>query len=80
MKKQNYKVHVKVGDKVKIISGAEKGKIGSVKTVLNEKGKVIVEGVNIKFKHVKPKRAGDVGSIKQLEFPIHSSNVSKYEE
>jgi large subunit ribosomal protein L24 len=80
MKKKNYKVHVKVGDNVKVISGQDKGQIGVVKTVLREEGKVIIEGVNIKFKHVKPQRSGDVGSIKQMEFPISSSNVAKYEE
>lgn len=80
MKKENYKVHVKVGDKVKLISGQEKGEIGAVKAVLRKEGKIIVEGINIKFKHIKPKRSGDIGSIKQFEFPISSSNVAKYEE
>ena len=80
LKKIQKSFHVKVGDKVKIISGQSKGKIGVVKSLLKETSKVIVQGVNIKIKHVKPSRAGESGQIKELEFPIHSSNVSKYEE
>lgn len=74
------KLHVKVGDKVKVISGQNRGKIGVIKTVIRETSKVIVEGINIKIKHIKPTRPGETGQIKELEFPIHSSNVAKYEE
>ena len=41
-------------------------------------GKILVKGVNLKFKHVKPNKEGDVGEIKQLEAPIHHSNVKIY--
>ncbi|CAM9110445.1 unnamed protein product [Chrysoparadoxa australica] len=78
--KKLLKIHVKVGDNIKVISGKDKGKIGVVKTVLRKQNKVIIEGVNIKIKHIKPNRQGETGEIKQIEFPIHSSNVSKYEE
>ena len=74
------KLHINVGDKVKVISGQNKGKIGVIKTVIRETSKVIIEGINIKIKHIKPSRPGETGQIKELEFPIHSSNVSKYEE
>jgi large subunit ribosomal protein L24 len=83
MKKQQKnikKLHVKTGDKVKIISGQNKGKVGIIKRVFKETQKVLVEGINLKIKHIKPSRPGEVGSLKELEFPIHSSNVSKYEE
>lgn len=73
-------LHVKVGDKVKVISGQNKGKIGVIKSLVRETSKVIIEGINIKIKHIKPSRPGETGQIKELEFPIHSSNVSKYEE
>jgi large subunit ribosomal protein L24 len=73
-------LHVKVGEKVKVISGQNKGKIGVIKTVIRETSKVIVEGINIKIKNIKPTRPGETGQIKELEFPIHSSNVAKYEE
>lgn len=78
--KNKKNLHVKVGDKVKVISGQSKGKVGVIKTVIKETSNVIIEGVNIKIKHIKPNRPGETGQIKELEFPIHSSNVSKYEE
>jgi large subunit ribosomal protein L24 len=73
-------LHVKVGDQIKVISGEEKGKIGIIKSLNLKTSKVIIEGINIKIKHLKPKRAGESGQIQKLEFPIHSSNVSKYKE
>ena len=74
------KLHVKVGQKVKIISGKDKGKIGTIKSLLKKTNKVIVEGINFKTKHFKPSRSGETEQVKKLEFPIHSSNVLKYEE
>jgi large subunit ribosomal protein L24 len=64
----NKKVHVKVGDNVKIISGFDKNKTGQVT-------KILVKGINFKFKHIKPNTESDVGEIKQFEAPIHHSNV-----
>lgn len=78
--KTNKKLHIKLRDKVKIISGQNKGKVGVIKNVIKETSQVIVEGINIKSKHLKRTRPGETGLIKKLEFPIHSSNVSKYEE
>lgn len=74
------KLHIKLRDKVKIISGQNKGKVGIIKNVIKETSQVIVEGINIKSKHLKRTRPGETGLIKRLEFPIHSSNVSIYEE
>ena len=74
------KLHVKIGEKVQIISGKDKGKIGRIKKILKHKNKLVIEGINIGTKHIKPTRAGQSGEIKRLEFPIHSSNVSIYEE
>lgn len=74
------KLHIKVGDKVKVISGQEKGKVGTVISLFRETSKVIVEGINIKSKHIKRSKANETGYIKKLEFPIHSSNIAKYEE
>jgi large subunit ribosomal protein L24 len=73
-------LHIKLRDKVRIISGENKGKVGVVKNVIRETSQVIIEGINIKSKHLKRSRPGETGLIKKLEFPIHSSNVSKYEE
>nr|YP_010277027.1 ribosomal protein L24 [Thalassionema frauenfeldii]UHY40550.1 ribosomal protein L24 [Thalassionema frauenfeldii]UHY40938.1 ribosomal protein L24 [Thalassionema frauenfeldii] len=69
------KIHVKVGDEVKIISGSYKNSIGEIKNINRKTGKLIVKGINFKFKHIKPRTENDVGEIKQLEAPIHHSNV-----
>ena len=73
LKKQ--KIHVKVGDQVTIISGFHKNKTGEVIKINKKTGKIIVLGVNFKFKHIKPKTENEIGEIKQFEAPIHSSNV-----
>lgn len=78
--KKKIKLHIKLKDKVKIISGQEKGKIGIVKKIIQKKSQIIIEGINIKNKYFKRSRSDKNGTIKKLEFPIHSSNVLKYEE
>lgn len=67
---------IKVGDKVKVITGSNKGKEGKVSKVLRAENKVIVEGVNIVKKHIKPGRTNETGGILETEAPIHISNVS----
>ena len=69
------KVHVKIGDNVKIISGFDKNKTGQVTKIYRNTGKILVKGINFKFKHIKPNTESDVGEIKQFEVPIHHSNV-----
>ncbi len=66
---------VKVNDKVKIIAGKDKGKEGKVIKTLKKDDKVIVEGINIITKHVKPNGMGETGGIRKMEAPIHVSNV-----
>jgi large subunit ribosomal protein L24 len=66
---------VKVGDKVKVLAGKYKGKEGNVIKTLKKDNKVVVEGVNVVKKHVKPNRFNEVGSIQEMEAPIHVSNV-----
>lgn len=70
------KIHVKVGDTVKIISGFSKNETGEVLRINRNTGKLIVKGINFKFKHVKPNNENEIGEIKQLEAPIHHSNVT----
>ena len=77
---QNLSNHVKQGDTVKVISGKDKGKIGDITKILKNENKVVVKEINIKRKHVKPRKEGDVGKISQFEAPIHSSNVMLYNE
>ena len=64
---------LRTGDKVTVIAGADKGKSGKILKVLDEK--VIVEGVNVVKKHIKPKNNGGTGEITEKESPIHRSNV-----
>ena len=66
---------IKIGDKVKVITGTNKGKEGKVSKVLRKENRVIVEGVNIVKKHVKPGRTNETGGILETEAPIHISNV-----
>ena len=66
---------VKVGDKVRILAGKDKGKEGKVIITLRKKDKVVVEGINMVKKHVKPRGMNEVGSIVDIEAPIHVSNV-----
>ncbi len=67
---------IKKGDNVLVLSGNDKGKTGEVLEVIPKTQKVIVKGVNIRKKHVKPRKAGEEGGIIPSEFPIHSSKVN----
>jgi large subunit ribosomal protein L24 len=69
------KIHVKVGDQVMVTSGFHKNETGEVLKVNKATGKIIVQGINFKFKHVKPNAVNEIGEIKQMEAPIHHSNV-----
>ena len=69
-------LHVKVGDSVRILSGFHKDEIGEVLKTNKKTGKIIVKGINSKFKHVKPQSENESGEIKQFEAPIHHSNVA----
>ena len=72
---RNKKLHVKVGDQVTIISGSYKNETGEVLKINRKTGKVIVQGINLKFKHAKPTTENEIGEIKQFEAPIHNSNM-----
>lgn len=75
-----YRMHVKKGDTVQVIAGRDKGKVGEIVRTLPKKSQVVVKGVNIKTKHVKPQQEGESGQIQTQEAPIHSSNVMLYSE
>jgi large subunit ribosomal protein L24 len=67
--------NIKKGDMVEVIAGASKGTTGKVMRVITAKDKVIVEGVNRRFKHVKPSRKYPQGGRIQVEQAVHISNV-----
>ena len=69
------KLHVKMGDIVTLISGFHKNETGEVIKINRKTGKLIVKGINFKFKHLKPNTENEIGEIKQFEAPIHHSNV-----
>ena len=73
LKKQ--KMPIKIGDTVTIISGFHKNETGEILRIKQKTGKVLVQGINFKFKHVKPNTENEIGEIKQFEAPIHHSNV-----
>ena len=66
---------IKVGDNVQVITGSNKGKEGKVLRVFRKEGKVVIDGINIVKKHVKPNRTNETGGILEVEAPIHISNV-----
>ena len=67
-------MNFKTGDKVVVISGKDKGKEGKIIKTLRSENRVVVEGVNVIKKHVKP-NGQTAGSIVEMEAPIHASNV-----
>ena len=76
------KMHVKTGDQVIVVSGkyanGEKPVIGKVIEVSKKEGKIIVEGVHMITKHVKPRRQGETGGIVKTEGAIYASKVMLY--
>ena len=71
-------MHIKKGDTVVVLSGDDKGVQGEVIAVSREEGKVIVKGVNVIHKHVKPRRQGESGGIIDAEGAIYASKVALY--
>src|SRR3954452_22343833 len=67
--------HIKTGDTVMVISGADKGRTGRVLRILADKNRVVVEGVNKVWKHVRPRQRNPQGGRIQKDAPIHVSNV-----
>lgn len=72
------KLHIKTGDTVVVLSGDDKGAKGKVIAVSPKEGKLIVEGVNIIHKHVKPRKQGESGGIVDAEGAIYASKVALY--
>ncbi|MGL4534609.1 MAG: 50S ribosomal protein L24 [Fusobacteriaceae bacterium] len=73
-------LHVKTGDSVFVISGKDKGKTGKVTKVFPNKGKIIVEGINVVTKHMKPNALNPQGGIVTKSAAIFSSKVMLFDE
>jgi len=74
-KNKQGKLHIRKGDKVKVIAGNSKGKDGVVLEVITSKQRAIVEGLNMVTKHVKPSATNPEGGIEKKEAAIHISNL-----
>ncbi len=70
---------IKKGDKVQVITGADKGTVAEVIKAIPSKDMVVVEGVNMKKKHMKPTQQNPEGGKIEFEAPIHVSNVMAYD-
>lgn len=68
--------HIVKGDTVIVTAGNDRGVTGEVLRVLHAEGRVVVHGVNVRSKHIKPTQANPKGGIVRREMPIHISNVS----
>ena len=67
---------IKKGDNVQVLSGNDKGKKGEVLEVIPKDSKVVVKGVNVRKKHIKPRKQGEEGGIISVECAINSSKVN----
>jgi len=68
--------HVRKGDQVIVTSGDHKGQTGEILEILVKSDKVLVKGVNVKFRHIRPTQVNPKGGIVEKEMPMHISNVS----
>ena len=68
-------IQIKKDDKVKIVAGKDKGKVGKVLKVIRKKNRLLVENINIVKRHTKPNAQNRQGGILESESPIHWSNV-----
>ncbi len=76
--KNEAKIKLRVDDTVIVNSGVDAGKKGKILKVLRADNKVVVQGVNVRTKHTKPRRQGEQGGIVKVESPIHVSKVNYY--
>lgn len=72
---QKFRTRLKVGSNVEILTGKEKGKNGKILALYPKKNKVLIQGINIKFRHVKSTNQDKKNERKQIELPIDCSNV-----
>jgi large subunit ribosomal protein L24 len=70
---------IRQGDTVKVIAGKDKGKTGTILTILKDSDQVVIEGVNMAKRHQKNRRSRSQGQIIEKSMPIHVSNVSLLE-
>ena len=74
-KTQSTKLRVKTGDTVRVLRGKDRGKAGKVMAAMPKEGRVLVEKINMVFRHVKPRRGGEKGQRVKMAAPVPVSNV-----
>src|SRR5690625_8011161 len=74
-KNKQKKLHIKKGDRVRVIAGNSKGSEGKVLRIFRERERVIVEGVNVRVRHIRPSQTNPQGGRIEQEMPNHASNV-----
>ena len=75
---ERVKMRIRKGDTVQVIAGKDKGKTGEVLRTLPSANRVVVQGVNMRTRHVKPSQEGESGRIVTEEASLHASNVMLY--
>jgi large subunit ribosomal protein L24 len=75
---ERIKMRIKKGDTVQVIAGKDKGKTGEVLRTLPYENRVVVQGINLRTRHVKPTQEGETGRIVTEEAAVHASNVMIY--
>ena len=71
-------IKIKKGDHIVVIAGKDRGKSGKVLSVFSSRMRVLIEGVGLKKKHQRPRRAGQKGEVITMPTPIHISNTMLY--
>jgi len=69
-------MNIRKDDTVQVLTGDDKGRTGRVLRILTDKGKVVVEGINRVYKHMKPSRRNQQGGRLSKEMPMNASNVA----
>lgn len=75
---ERIKMRIRKGDTVQVITGKDRGKTGEVLRTLPNENRVVVQGVNLRTRHVKPTQEGETGRIVTEEASLHASNVMLY--
>ena len=72
------KAKIKIGDQVQVIAGKDKGNVGKVLRIYKKQNRILVSGINLTMRHLKPHQQNQSGKRQKYESPIHYSNVLVY--
>ena len=69
-------MYFKKGDKIKMMSGADRGKAGTIRAAFPKEGRIVADGINMKKKHVRPRKQGQKGELVQIPMPFPASRAA----